>query len=165
MLRPMLLAAALVAATSTAEAAVTLPLEGSLTVTGTSETVVLGGSVTFDDTALVALGDEVAVTAIDLTALYSGVLVGADASDFTDAPRVYRTDSGFGISFFETVSFAGLTLNVEASPFGDFLEVFDGGFTTTLAQGDLSVVPLPAAVWMFGAGVAGLALVRRRARG
>jgi hypothetical protein len=161
----MFLAAALVAATGTAEAAVTLPLQGSLTALGTGETVVLGGSVTFDDTSLVALGDEVAVTAIDLTALYSGVSVSADESDFADAPRIFRTADGFGISFFETVSFAGVTLEVEASPFDDFLGVFDGGFTATLAEGDLSVVPLPAAVWMFGAGVAGLALLRRRARG
>jgi hypothetical protein len=79
---------------------------------------------------------------------------------FDAEPMIGLVTGAYFIDFLASVNFAGVDLALEASPFDDLIELFDGDFNL-LADGSLAVVPLPAAVWMFGAGMAGLVALRR----
>ena len=71
--------------------------------------------------------------------------------DVTDLVRDYRARGR---------DFLGITLRPLMPEEG--VGIVFGNFE--LRQGDLAAVPLPAAAWLFGAGAAGLAAIRRRTR-
>ncbi|MFW5679995.1 MAG: VPLPA-CTERM sorting domain-containing protein, partial [Pseudomonadota bacterium] len=130
----------------------------------------LQGSVTFDAAALVVDFDATPVTdwTLDLTPLVAVPLLPAGPAGygrgdiaFDAEPMIGLVGGVYVVDFLASVNFAGVDLALEASPFDDLIELFDADFNL-LADGSLAVVPLPAAVWMFGAGIAGLVALRRR---
>lgn len=166
-------AVALLLVAGVAQAATTLPVRGSATLVGSGEPLaIVSGSVTFDAAALVDDFDATPVQALSLTVELlgtGGLPAGSypvEASDprFNWVPDVSRIGSRYYLEIDATAAFAGVTYDVLAFPDvgsgRSFLTVFADGFFP-FAEGSLEVVPLPAAAWMFGAGVLGLGALRR----
>ncbi|MEO1659228.1 MAG: VPLPA-CTERM sorting domain-containing protein [Pseudomonadota bacterium] len=85
-----------------------------------------------------------------------------NASDpFANTGVTYLSDSLRGLESNDSVSFSGNTLTIDfrASSPGDYVRVF-----TDFSPGAVDPIPVPAAAWLMGAGLAGLFGVRRRAR-
>ncbi len=166
-------ALALLLLVGAAQAATTLPVRGSATLVGTGDPLaILSGSVTFDATALVDDFDATPVDALSLTIELLGTgglpvatyLVEASDPSFNWVPDVSRIGSHYYLGIDATAAFAGVEYDVLAFPEvgagRSFLTVFADGFLP-FAEGNLEVVPLPAAAWMFGAGLLGLGALRR----
>ena len=158
--------ACLVLTLATASAAVvTKPIRGVVEDGDGMALATIGGSVTYDDAAL-ALG---AATPIGgsfiVTPASTGVPIPVAIDDPAFDPAIVLVPgSGGALAFFDISAISPLGRDVEAFSVpgtGEF-EVFRGGTFALVADGSLEVVPLPAAAWMFGAGVVALAALRRR---
>ena len=84
----------------------------------------------------------------------SGVIIGVDRNGSLVLPRNYVSNSLLGAS---SISFEGQTFASMGITAGNY--VYDLGGVDTLT---LQVVPIPAAVWLFGSALAGLGWIRRR---
>ena len=171
-------AAALFLVAGVAQAAITLPVRGSVDLIDPAVPLAaITGSVTFDADALVndfdatpALGLSLLVEVFDGTGFPAGIYpVELGDPRFNWPPEVARIGDDYYLDIDATAAFAGIDYDVLTFPDvgtgRSFLTVLAGGFLP-FAEGSLEVVPLPAAVWMLGAGLLGLAAMRRfRPRG
>ena len=176
MRRLVLAALPLVFLPALAEAAVrTLPVAGSLATAEGQPVAKLQGSVTFDAETLLADFDVVpasnfslnATSLVDLPGLPAGSVVGfppaaVDFEPFAE-PAVGSFGGWYFVDFLAAGSFAGVDLRIEAEAYGDLLQVLSSDFNL-LAEGSLAVVPLPAGLWLLGAGLLGLGALRQRQR-
>lgn len=165
-------AIALLLVAGVAQAATTLPVRGSATLIDPAVPLAaITGSVTFDADALVddfdatpALGLSLLVELFDGTGFPAGIYpVELGDPRYNWPPEVSRIGGHYYLEIDASAAFAGVDYEVVSFPdIGSgrsFLTVFASG--VPFGEGSLEVVPLPAAVWMFGAGLLGLGALRR----
>ena len=73
-------------------------------------------------------------------------------------------DTEFGLLFSSALTGAGGNINFLSSTHEIFYEVCSGcqGFSRNLVAGQVSAVPVPAAIWLFGSALAGLGWLRKK---
>ncbi|MEO1090947.1 MAG: VPLPA-CTERM sorting domain-containing protein [Pseudomonadota bacterium] len=158
----------------TAAEAKTLPVEGELFfVSGGSVLVTLEGTVEIDETLLTGSGFE-SLPVLDgsgtaeLTAA-AGPLEGsysfglADFLFLLDPEVTFQGGQPVSLSFDALGELSGVAFSAVAPGDGSIQIFDDSGSLTAVAEGSLNVVPLPAAGWMFVAGLAAIVWLRRRA--
>jgi hypothetical protein len=130
--------------------------------------------------------NNVVVTAVD--GAYSGITTGSSGPSVTYTPFVFRPVPGLPLALWsfvsggKTYSFDATTMSVAFSNKGTLVvegsglakitgfdnspgdwSVTANNFGTTFSfSGGSSAVPIPAAVWLLGSGLIGLAIIRRK---
>jgi hypothetical protein len=80
-------------------------------------------------------------------------------------PSSYSPYPAFTLQGPAPMASTGFSQGILSGPFDDFLVFVDIGSGNSMVVTSVSAVPIPAAIWLFGSGLAGLTWTARRRRG